>query len=59
LTARANARILQFDISDRAECAAQLALDMETHGAYYGVVCNAGITADNAFPSLTGEEWTV
>jgi 3-oxoacyl-[acyl-carrier protein] reductase len=30
---------------------------MEAHGAYYGVVCNAGITADNAFPSLTGEEW--
>lgn len=51
------ARILQFDISNRAECATQLALDMETHGAYYGVVCNAGITADNAFPSLTGEEW--
>jgi 3-oxoacyl-[acyl-carrier protein] reductase len=51
------ARILQFDISDRAECAAQLALDMDTHGAYYGVVCNAGMTADNAFPSLTGEEW--
>jgi 3-oxoacyl-[acyl-carrier protein] reductase len=52
-----NARILQFDISDRAECATQLTLDIETHGAYYGVVCNAGITADNAFPSMTGEEW--
>jgi len=31
--------------------------DLEQHGAYYGVVCNAGIAADNAFPSLTGEEW--
>ncbi|MDD5462348.1 MAG: 3-oxoacyl-ACP reductase FabG [Methylococcales bacterium] len=51
------ARILQFDIADRAQCSAQLNLDMETHGAYYGVVCNAGITADNAFPSLTEEEW--
>ncbi|WP_394751697.1 3-oxoacyl-ACP reductase FabG [Crenothrix sp.] len=51
------ARLLQFDISDRDQCAAQLNQDMELHGAYYGVVCNAGITADNAFPALTGEEW--
>lgn len=51
------ARILQFDIADRAQCSEQLNQDIESHGAYYGVVCNAGITADNAFPSLTGEEW--
>jgi 3-oxoacyl-[acyl-carrier protein] reductase len=52
-----SARLLQFDISNRAECAEQIGQDIEQHGAYYGVVCNAGITADNAFPSLTGEEW--
>jgi 3-oxoacyl-[acyl-carrier protein] reductase len=51
------ARILQFDIADRTQCSEQINQDIETHGAYYGVVCNAGITADNAFPSLTGEEW--
>lgn len=51
------ARILQFDIADRAQCAEQINRDIETHGAYYGVVCNAGITADNAFPALTGDEW--
>jgi 3-oxoacyl-[acyl-carrier protein] reductase len=51
------ARILQFDIADRAQCAVQINLDIEIHGAYYGVVCNAGVTADNAFPLLTGEEW--
>ena len=51
------ARILQFDIANRANCAVQLTADIATHGAYYGVVCNAGITADNAFPALTGEEW--
>jgi 3-oxoacyl-[acyl-carrier protein] reductase len=39
------------------QCAEQLTQDIETYGAYYGVVCNAGITADNAFPALTGEEW--
>jgi 3-oxoacyl-[acyl-carrier protein] reductase len=50
-------RILQFDVSNRAQCADILNADMEQHGAYYGVVCNAGITADNAFPALSGEEW--
>jgi len=52
-----SARVLQFDIADRAQCSEQINQDIESHGAYYGVVCNAGITADNAFPSLTGEEW--
>jgi 3-oxoacyl-[acyl-carrier protein] reductase len=51
------ARILQFDIADRAQCNERINQDIECHGAYYGVVCNAGITADNAFPSLTGEQW--
>ncbi len=51
------ARVLQFDLLDRDQCAQQLMQDVEQHGAYYGVVCNAGITADNAFPSLTGKEW--
>ena len=31
--------------------------DVEENGAYYAVVCNAGVTADNAFPAITGEEW--
>ena len=30
---------------------------MEAHGAYYGVVCNAGIARDNAFPAMSGEDW--
>ena len=52
-----SARLLQFDIADREQCAEQINQDMGAHGAYYGVVCNAGIAADNAFPVLTGEEW--
>jgi 3-oxoacyl-[acyl-carrier protein] reductase len=51
------ARVLAFDIGDRAACAQALAADMEAHGAYYGVVCNAGIARDAAFPAMTGEEW--
>lgn len=52
-----NARLLRFDIADREACATQLTQDVETHGAYYGVVCNAGIARDNAFPSISGEDW--
>lgn len=51
------ARVLQFDISDRAQCRDILEADIEQHGAYYGVVCNAGIARDNAFPSISGEDW--
>lgn len=50
-------RILQFDVSDREQCFRVLEADIETYGAYYGVVCNAGITRDGAFPSLTGDDW--
>ncbi|MDD9173336.1 3-oxoacyl-ACP reductase FabG [Aliivibrio finisterrensis] len=50
-------RLIQFDISDRAQCKATLENDIETHGAYYGVVSNAGITRDTAFPAMTEEEW--
>ena len=50
-------RVLQFDVSDRAATQAALLADVEAHGCYYGVVCNAGIARDNAFPAMTGEEW--
>lgn len=52
-----SARILQFDVADRAQSKQVLEADVEAHGAYYGVVCNAGIARDNAFPAMTGEEW--
>lgn len=45
-----NARILQFDITDRDQVSRVLLDDVEEHGAYYGVVCNAGVARDNAFP---------
>ncbi|WP_417532731.1 3-ketoacyl-ACP reductase FabG2 [Marinobacterium stanieri] len=50
-------RILQMDIGDREHCREVLEQDVETHGAYYGVVCNAGIARDNAFPAMPEEDW--
>jgi 3-oxoacyl-[acyl-carrier protein] reductase len=51
------ARVLQFDISERDATAAALAADVAEHGCYYGVVCNAGIARDNAFPAMSGSDW--
>lgn len=51
------ARVLQFDIGAREAAAEALAADIEAHGCYYGVVCNAGVARDTAFPAMTGEEW--
>jgi 3-oxoacyl-[acyl-carrier protein] reductase len=50
-------RILRFDIADREGCAVAITADIAAHGAYYGVVCNAGVARDGAFPALTGEDW--
>ena len=50
-------RMLAFDIADRAQCRERLAADIAEHGVYYGVVLNAGITRDNAFPALDDDEW--
>ncbi|HSE86493.1 MAG TPA: 3-oxoacyl-ACP reductase FabG [Candidatus Binatia bacterium] len=53
------ARVLQFDVSERQAVAAALTADIEQHGCYYGVVCNAGIARDNAFPAMSGEDWDI
>jgi len=52
-----SARLLQFDIADRIQVATALEQDIGLYGAYYGVVCNAGLARDNAFPALSGEDW--
>src|SRR5262245_22289256 len=51
------ARVLQFDISDRELTSTVLLADVKEHGCYYGVVCNAGLARDNAFPALSEEDW--
>ncbi|WP_175948538.1 3-ketoacyl-ACP reductase FabG2 [Burkholderia pyrrocinia] len=51
--------VLQFDVRDRAACRTVLEADVATHGAYYGIVCCAGVTRDAAFPALTDEDWDV
>jgi 3-oxoacyl-[acyl-carrier protein] reductase len=49
--------LLCFDVADREACAESIGGDIESRGAYWGAVCNAGITADGPFPGLSGESW--
>ncbi|WP_347812431.1 3-ketoacyl-ACP reductase FabG2 [Rheinheimera sp. D18] len=51
------AQVLQFDVADRGATKAALEQDIADNGAYYGVVCNAGITRDGAFPAMTEQDW--
>jgi 3-oxoacyl-[acyl-carrier protein] reductase len=49
--------VLQFDVADRAAARDALLADVERHGPYYGVVCNAGLARDAVFAGMRGEEW--
>jgi 3-oxoacyl-[acyl-carrier protein] reductase len=51
------ARVLCFDVAEREACARILGDDIAKFGAYYGVVCNAGITRDAVFPAMEAEDW--
>ena len=51
------ARVLQFDVTDRNSTRNAIESDIEENGAYYGVVCNAGINRDTAFPAMSSDEW--
>jgi 3-oxoacyl-[acyl-carrier protein] reductase len=51
------ANVIGFDIADRAGTKAALERFCGSAGAFWGVVQNAGIARDNAFPALSGEDW--
>lgn len=53
----ATGRTIQFDVSEREQTAQRLNADIDEHGAYYGVVANAGISADAAFPMMSDDDW--
>ena len=57
LMAGGNGRLLSFDVGNREQCREVLEQDIEAHGAWYGVVSNAGITRDGAFPALSEDDW--
>lgn len=49
--------LVQFDVSDRANCQSAIEKDMAENGVYYGVVLSSGICRDAAFPAMTDDYW--
>ena len=49
--------LIRFDVSDREECLEKLQKWTEENGAFWGIISNAGISADDVFPALSGEKW--
>lgn len=56
-SASGTCRLLAFDVADANQTRTAIESDIATHGAYYGVVCNAGITRDGSFPMLGRDDW--
>lgn len=48
---------IAFDVADREQTMSALEAKVAADGPYYGIVCNAGIARDGAFPALSGEDW--
>ena len=57
IAAGGQGRLLCFDVGNREQCRTVIEQDIETNGAWYGVVSNAGIARDGAFPALSDEDW--
>lgn len=49
--------LIQFDVSNREDCKTKLDELTAKHGVLWGIVNNAGITRDNTFAALSGEDW--
>jgi len=49
--------LIQFDISDREDCREKLEKWQEENGAFWGIICNAGIIADDVFPAMSPDNW--
>lgn len=52
-----NGDILQFDVSNQAKTKEILENYIKENGAFYGIVNNAGIIRDGAFPALSEDDW--
>lgn len=51
------ASAMLVDVRDRDAIRAAIDRDIEASGAYYGVVSNAGLHLDAAFPAMTDRQW--
>ena len=49
--------LIQFDVSNREECREKLEKWSQENGAFWGIICNAGVCADNTFAAMSPDEW--
>ena len=49
--------LIQFDVSNREDCKAKLSEMSAKHGVLWGIVNNAGVTRDNTFVAMNGDDW--
>ena len=52
-----SADCVQLDISNREATNTAIEKMLAESGAFYAVVCNAGVTSDAAFPGMSGDAW--
>ena len=52
-----DARLLCFNIANRDQTKSVIEKDIADNGAYWGVVCNAGINQDAPFPTIDADTW--
>lgn len=52
-----SASLLGFDLAEPQAVRTNIEKDMDKNGAFYGIVCNAGLHKDAAFPAMTNEGW--
>lgn len=53
----ASGRMMCFDIANRDGTRSVLEEDISAHGSCWGIVLNAGIARDTAFPAMEDDEW--
>lgn len=51
------ASCVQLDVANREATCTAIEEMLAKSGPFYGVVCNAGVTADAPFPGMSGEAW--
>ncbi len=50
--------LISFDVGDNKDSSDKISQDIENNGAFYGVIANAGITEDSAFPMMSYDSWS-
>lgn len=54
---KGSCHLLHFNVKDRDMTKGVLETEIEANGPFYGIVNNAGVVRDNAFPAMPEDEW--